>query len=65
MNGERYIVGASMEGNNVTRVYVLDLGTFAHEVAEFEGPTAIADAARFAHAKNKEWARILREEIPF
>lgn len=65
MNGERYVVGASMEDDLVTRVYVLDLGTFDQEVAEFEGPTAIADAAAFARAKNDEWARMLAEEIPF
>lgn len=65
MNGVRYTVVATMEGNAVTHVYVLDEGTFGREVAEFEGPTAIADAASYAHAKNEEWARILAEEIPF
>jgi hypothetical protein len=65
MNGERFVVGASMEGNDVTRVYVIDEGTFGREVAEFEGPTAITDAARYARAKNEEWARILAEGIPF
>jgi len=64
VNGERYVVGASMEGDAVTRIYVLDEGTFGREVAEFEGPTAIADAARYARAKNEEWARIV-EELPF
>jgi hypothetical protein len=53
-----------MEGDAVTRIYVLDEGTFGREVAEFEGPTAIADAARYARAKNEEWARIV-EELPF
>jgi hypothetical protein len=65
MNGERFIVGASMEGDEVTRVYVIDAGTFDREIAEFEGPTAIADAAEYARAKNDEWTRILAEEIPF
>lgn len=62
---DRFVVGASMEDGEVTRVYVLDEGTYGREVAEFEGPTAITDAARYARAKNEEWDRILAEEIPF
>lgn len=62
---ERYVVGATMEDDLVTRVYVLDEGTFGVEVAEFEGPTAIADAAAYARAKNEEWDRMLAEGIPF
>lgn len=61
---DRYVVGASMEDDHVTRVYVIDEGTYGREVAEFEGPTAIADAARYARAKNEEWER-MQKEIPF
>jgi len=61
---DRYIVGARMEGNLATTIYVLD--TFPYrEVATFEGPSAIADAAKYAAAMNEKWAETLAEEIPF